>query len=760
MQNLFERWGEFVVRRPVSVLVWALVLVAVGVVGVSRITASNSLQQIFVSGSPAYARYDAMRALFPPSQMDAVIVISDPELMTPERLEALRSLQFDLSLQEGVTGVVSLFSARRADEGDTFPSIVPNDIPEGAAFAALVEEIVTHPLVRNRLVSADADTVLFNVGLDPAAVEAGALQALVAQLRRSAEANLAPHGLEPILTGDPVMRAELDVINAYEEIMLAVAGFLVAGLVCLAYFRRISFTLLSGTVPAATVVMTFGLLGWLQIPLTISLQIVAPLVTVIAFNNAMHMLFAILHSRSGNDPAISPVAHAVGEVGPASLMTSLTSAIAFGALTLTDSDVIRAFGALAAFGTAAAFLAVITIIPALATLVIRWRGTAFLSERQSDGGRLAAGCTAADNRARRHALAIVAGGALLFAVFAYAQSTLVPRYLFKDNMPFASETRTAIATIDDAFGGSQPLRVLVRWPANDPQAEAALMGHLAALEERLQPIPAIGSVLSLATLNEWLAAARPDTDGDLDALLDALPETLTRLMIERAAGVALVTAMVPDQSSEANRLLVGEIGAALDGFAPAAPGFDFEITGIVALTAVETGRIINSLQLSLLAAIVVIIGLIGLTFRHIWPAAISVLPNVFPIVAGGAFLALLGGDITFAGAIAMTVAFGLAVDDTIHMLYRFRREHAKLGSVELALERTMTKIGPVLVVSTLVLVAGMSVLFLSELPMNHDYARLTIFIFGAALVGDLVLLPALIRVFHRKIIREDISTLE
>lgn len=126
------------------------------------------------------------------------------------------------------------------------------------------------------------------------------------------------------------------------------------------------------------------------------------------------------------------------------------------------------------------------------------------------------------------------------------------------------------------------------------------------------------------------------------------------MLIDRDAGAALVTAMIPDQPTRANLDLIAAIEADLADLAAAARGFHFEITGLVALTALETGRIITSLQIGLFAAVVVIVGLIGLTFRHPWPAAINIVPNLFPITLGGAFLALRGGELNFAGAIAMT----------------------------------------------------------------------------------------------------------
>ncbi|MCB9993588.1 MAG: MMPL family transporter [Hyphomicrobiaceae bacterium] len=753
MQGIFERWGAFVVRRPLAVLLVSLCFFVAGLVGLSRLTAANGVQQFFVGNSEAYQHYQALSALFPASEMDAVLVVSDPDLLSPTRLEALRDFSLDLRLEDGVASVVSLFSAREAGpQAGSFPPLVPEVIPDGTEFEDLTAKIEANPLVHNRLLSNDGTTAIFSVRLDPEQVDRASFGRVFDSFRVISERDLGPVGLSAIMTGASVIRAELDAINAREQLMLAAAGLLVGGLVSLLYFRRLSLVLISGTVPIGTVVITYGLLGWLGIPITLALQIVAPLAIFIAFNNALHVLFAILQSPPDrHDQPISPVARAIAEVGPASLMTSLTSAIAFAALMLAQSDMIKTFGALAAFGTMVAFIAVVTFVPALATLAIKWRGPSFLAGKRPQAGAVVRFCLAVDRLAGRHAKAIVASGVVLFLIFAGAQYSLTPRYLLSDNVPFQSESRAAISKIDTAFGGSQPLQILVHWPAHDPAAETAVLGQLRAAEHRLSAYPAVASVLSLATFGDWLAASGQQSANDLDALLQALPESISTSLIDRDAGAALITAMVPDQSSDANRRLAGAIATDLAQLASTTPGFTFDITGIVALTAVETGHIIGSLQISLFAAIVVIIALIGLTFRQLWPAAISILPNVFPISVGGAFLALRGGDLNFAGAIAMTVAFGLAVDDTIHMLYRFRSEFAKTGRASEALNTTIGKIAPVLVISSLVLVTGISVLFLSEMPMNRDYAQITIIIFVAALLGDLIMLPALIRVFQKRL---------
>ena len=236
----------------------ALVLV-LSVVGLTRLTSASGLQQIFVSGSDNYLRYEAMQKMFPSRQSDAIVVVSDDALMSPERLEALRDLQFELSFVDGVENVVSLFSVRRASaDGQSFPPLIPDEIPTGAAFDDLVAELVSHPLARNHVISADGKTALFTVGLNQELVDGPGLHEAVGEIRSVATAALGAQGLAPLLTGAPVMRAEIDTISERDRIVLNVGGILVGTLVCLFYFQRLLLAAVSALAPTAAIVFTYG----------------------------------------------------------------------------------------------------------------------------------------------------------------------------------------------------------------------------------------------------------------------------------------------------------------------------------------------------------------------------------------------------------------------------------------------------------------------------------------------------------------------
>ena len=129
----------------------------------------------------------------------------------------------------------------------------------------------------------------------------------------------------------------------------------------------------------------------------------------------------------------------------------------------------------------------------------------------------------------------------------------------------------------------------------------------------------------------------------------------------------------------------------------------------------------------------------------------SILPSLFPIFATGTVLWLGGEGLQFASIIAITVAFALAIDSTIHFLNRFQLEESRPGTtgVDDALIRTMHHIGPVIVLTTIVLALGLGVTILSHLPSLRLFGRLAGICLFASLIGQLIILPATVALFRR-----------
>lgn len=160
---------------------------------------------------------------------------------------------------------------------------------------------------------------------------------------------------------------------------------------------------------------------------------------------------------------------------------------------------------------------------------------------------------------------------------------------------------------------------------------------------------------------------------------------------------------------------------------------------------------IRDLARSLGAAALFIFLVIGIALRSASLGIISIVPNVFPLAGTGALLALAGAPLQFTSVLVFTVCLGIAVDDTIHFLVHFRREMKTGRDIQAAIRGSIASVGHVMIITTLILIAGLCVLLLSGMPTLRLFGLLSIVALGLALLADLFFLPALLLYFRKYI---------
>jgi len=154
---------------------------------------------------------------------------------------------------------------------------------------------------------------------------------------------------------------------------------------------------------------------------------------------------------------------------------------------------------------------------------------------------------------------------------------------------------------------------------------------------------------------------------------------------------------------------------------------------------------VRGLQGDLTVSVLVNLALIGFAFQSFRVAAASAIPNLFPILGTEAWLWWSGSGLQLTTVIALTIAFGIAVDDTVHFLSHYlhgRREEKR--SHEDAVKHTLLRIGGAIVATTIILCAGTAILVFAELPQVALFGSLFVITLALAVLGDLFILPALL----------------
>jgi len=291
---------------------------------------------------------------------------------------------------------------------------------------------------------------------------------------------------------------------------------------------------------------------------------------------------------------------------------------------------------------------------------------------------------------------------------------------------------------------------MVQWPESQNSRSQSVIDAISEAHALLARPEMVKNVWSLYSLRKWLKSGDGDeTSNALGNYVSKLPDHLRIRFLNDKENAALITGRLPNLISKKSVPVIQGIDLSLNTLRAKYPEFKFSVTGLATVSALQSTSMIRQLGYGLLGAYIVVIFLIGIAFRSLAASLFSIVPNLIPIVAAGTILYIGGKGLEYASVIALTVAFGMAVDDTIHFLNRFHLERRRSVSIEEAVHQTIVRIGPVLFLTTFVLVLGLAVTVLSKLPPLRLFGELFMTTLCAAFVADIFFLPASILLYYR-----------
>ena len=752
-----ERFGLVPLRFPIAGVIVFVLLAALAAIGVMRIEADDSLSQLFRSDSPEFKQYEEVTKRFPSSEYDVLVVVEGKSLMERESLERLRDLVTELQLIEGTRGVVSLFSARQPPEGGHLPEpLFPDPLPEGKAYDALVQKVLSNEIIRGKLISEDGELALIVLALDPAAATGNGLSNVVTEIRKTVAENIAGTGLKGELSGVPVM--QLDIRNAMERdrVVYNALGFVAGCLIAIAFFRRVSFMVIAAAPPLTAILLALGALGWLDFRLNIFLNVMTPLIMVISFSDSMQLTYLARDRLIAGQSKYHAFRDAILIAGPACVLTHATAGLSFFSLLFANSELIRTFGEAGIIATVVALAAVLTLVPLLGVLLVHGERSFSARIKGADSAvdmlRSFCGWIAHRMVSRPGLYTLIA--VALITTLGLLYVNLQPRYRLADLVPDKEQAVQASGRLDAKLTGANPLDILIDFPPGASLYDEATLSCMAEVHAILERQAGVGNVWSIETLRRWLAEKAGKSDvSTLRQYIDILPPYLVRRFLSAEEDAVVVSGRIPDKDASQLLPVVESLDKSLGAVRAKYPGYRISVTGLSAIAARNSADMINKLNLGLTVEIVFVAAFIGLAFRS-WIVALAVIPpGIFPVLMSGDALWALGDGLQFASIVALTVSFGLALSATIHFLNRLRLEERPGEDPGGAVERATILVGPALILTSIVLACGLIATVLSDLPSLRLFGWLSAFAMISALVADLLILRPTIMFLRRLTLR-------
>lgn len=747
-----ERIGVAALRRPFIFSILLIFVTAICASFILSVKFNGNVLTVVPQESVNFKNYSKQKQDFRDFSRDIAVIIKSPRINQASGLEDIRFMQLELAITDGISTAVSLFSIPDPDPvTGQLKQFFPNQIVDDEQATLLLDRLVNDYPQASSLISRDENTVLLLVALDldiNAGNDAQAFEAFK-NLKQAVE-DAAPEDFEIYYSGlTPVGLTILEtLIN--DQVKLTIFGLLVGALIAMLFFRSFIAAIICAIPPMLTAIWAIGTFGIIGIPITYLTTILPTLALILAYADGivLYHRWNKLNIASDNQDYTTLRANlkeAVLRVGPASALTSLTTALAIASFSFSTSEALVEFAWVGLILILYAFLAVIVGVPLLGIWLLRIGAIRPRQQKKnSNSFAIAMGKVYGTAPVGISVVSFVSVLGMFYVHFA-----LEPDYRITDYLPRGSDSLKAEQISNDTFGGRSLIFFSVPTVSKDGMASPENRMRLGEVTKLLASDFSGSKVFSLHSL--W-SGYNEETINKIAFQLNSAPEYTRQGYLSKDGKRMLVSLRTPsDQSITQTAELVVEIKQSLKKLEYAD---DIIITGFPVILSSEFTTIINELRTSLLIAVAVGILLIGLATRSWFFAMVAAVPNLFPVLVTELIIFMRGGNINVTEVVALTIAFGIAIDNAVHVINVYSHERQAGKDVQTALRDAIIEVAPALGASTLIICASTAVILTSVLPILSIIGELIIAILIIALFTNLIILPANIltlgRVYNKK----------
>jgi predicted RND superfamily exporter protein len=564
-------------------------------------------------------------------------------------------------------------------------------------------------------------------------------------------------GIDVQISGVPYLR----MINARSikseiNLFLGLTG-IVTLLIMFAMMRSTRAALIALAVVGVGVVGSFGVLGGLGYKLTLFSALIPPLLIVIAVPNCIFFINKYHQEFALHKDVDQAVAFTVKKIGGVALLTNLTTALGFSTFILTSSDALVHFGIAATINIIMVFVLSISILPVLYSWLPAPRPQHY---KHLDQKWLSNGVLWLERVAQYHRRWVYLGSVLLAVIGGLGMLRMQTTGNITTDIDPSDPLVTQMKFFEQELGGVIPLEVIVNTRESGGINSSSVLRQVEEFQRSLDTLPNMSRSISVV---DFLKFSRQAFYGGMPEFYE-LPSAAERRQIAAllpsgaaSANQALTSGLI-DKDNQRLRVTVQvqdlprpemiEVVKAIQHNADAV--FDreqvdvsFSGAGLIFLRSTEF--LIDNLLMSLVLAVVVISILMAGLFRSWRMMVVAILPNLLPLIMTAGIMGWFGIPVKPSTVLIFSIAFGISVDDTLHLLSRYRQElHINGGRIADAALKAIHETGVSMFYTSVVLFAGFMIFLASNFGGTQALGLLVSLTLGFAMFSNLILLPSLL----------------
>ncbi|EJG0713140.1 MMPL family transporter [Vibrio parahaemolyticus] len=754
--------GKIPTKYSLLVLLATIFLIIVATIGGKNLYFRGDYDIFFDGTNKQLLAFDEIQTTFAKTDNLAIVIApEDGDIFTPQTLSLIQKITVDawqVPYSSRVDSIANYQHTEAFEDDLLVEDLLYSEYELTPERISKVKSIaLSEPVLKSALVSEKGDVTLVNITVQlpemdkTAEVEevVSSINAMIDRYQR-AYPDVTFHKAGIIAMNYAFMTAAQDDSSTLVPTMLVV--ILVFLTIMLRSILSVIATLI---VIIGSVMATMGISGWAGMFLSTATVNVPTLIMTLAVADCVHVIATMRQSMKNGFTKAQSIERSIALNFVPILITSVTTAIGFLMMNMSDSPVLRDFGNLSALGVMVACLLSVTLLPALLKLLPIHVKMETSQDQKHVMDRLGDFVVS-----QRRALL-----PLSVAVIVVCASLIPLNKVNDESVEYfgqRNEFRQAADFMEERISGMTNISIAIK--TNESQGIAApdFLNTIGEFSSWLRDQPETDHVATLADVYKRLNKNMHGDDEAYYSLPQARELAAQYLLLYEMSlpyGLDLNNQINVDKSSIKMVLTVANLGSVelvdlenriYQWFAEHAPQYQV-VASSPSLMFAHIGETNMASMLSTLPITLVLISaLLIFALRSVRLGLISLMPNIAPAVIGFGLWALISGEINLGLSVVVTLTLGIVVDDAVHFLSKYQRARREGQTAEQAVRYAFHTVGRALWITTVVLVAGFSVLAMSSFRLNADMGQLSAIVIFIALVVDFLFLPTLLMLFDKK----------
>jgi predicted RND superfamily exporter protein len=732
----------------------------------TQVQLSYQLAKMLPSNDSANIKYEQFKKMFGEDGNVITIGIKSDKLFQKDQFNGLYELCTDVKNMPGVEEVVSIVRTIEIFKNDSlqkfeFKNIMEAPAKTQAEVDSIKNKVLSMPFYDGLLFNKKEGVYLVLVTLDKHKLNDKSRESLIMDIKARVDRYQATYNPELHFSGLPYIRTLTTQKVKGELVLFILISLLIAIIIMLIFFKSLRVVLSSLVLVIFSVIWTFGTLALFDYKITILTGVIPSLLIIIAIENCIFLINKYQWEYKTHGNKVKSLSRVVQRIGFATFMTNATTAVGFATFIFTSNAMLKEFGVVASINVMVEYVMSIMLIPIIFSYLPP------PTDRQLkhlEGRRLGFVIDTIKKIVFTKRKWVYAITILLVLGCIYGVTKMRTSGKLVDDIKHSDPIYVDLKFFEKNFGGVMPFEISIDTRKKNGVMRLSTIYKIEQVQKELAKYPQFSKPLSLAEFSKFAKQSFYNGDpafydipneNEKVFIFSYLPtkvnrgKNMLRTFVDSTKRYTRISVQMADVGTKEMKMLEDSLRPKIDSiFKP--DKYTVTLTGNSVVYTKGTDFLIGNLWESVIFGIIAISILIAMVFRSSRMVILAIICNLIPLLITAAIMGYGKIPVKPSTLIVFSVALGIAIDNAILFLAKFKNEMMFTGGdLKLSVANALDEAGISMIYSAIVLVVGFGVFVFSAFGGTQALGMLISYTLLFALFFNIIVLPSLVMTFKK-----------